>query len=343
MVMTLDDTKRTAIANKLANMKAVQNLLIANEQKLLSDCRDEEIRDRLEDMLEDDRKNLGILDTVIVQYGVQAQPQETVSTMLEQIQHTMESSDLSLYDKALEHELLKHQQVMGGLLIHKAAQVVGKDVESAIKPLNVVNFENRAHQEQMKGILEDLGVEEMTGQQVQQGPWARVQDALAALTGVAGSVASRTDDELDIQDIILLDHNKVNKLFKQIKRTDDPNKVQEFFGQLYKDLSVHSEAEEQVVYPAIRSFYQDTQALYDEQAEMKVMLESLRSLNPATAEFKSEIQRLKEAVTSHVHQEERDMFAKIRENLDNDQRKELATQFKTAKSQLQDKLAASLK
>jgi hemerythrin superfamily protein len=135
----------------------------------------------------------------------------------------------------------------------------------------------------------------------------------------------------------------VNKLFKQIKRTDDPNKVQEFFGQLYKDLSVHSEAEEQVVYPAIRSFYQDTQALYDEQAEMKVMLESLRSLNPATAEFKSEIQRLKEAVTSHVHQEERDMFAKIRENLDNDQRKELATQFKTAKSQLQDKLAASLK
>jgi hemerythrin superfamily protein len=342
MVMTLDDTKRTAIAGKLANMKAVQNLLIANEQKLLSTCRDEEIRNRLEKMIADDRKNMGILDTVIVQYGVKAEPEETVATMLEQVQQTMDSSDFSLYEKAFEHELLKHQQVMSGLLIHKAAQVVGTDIESAIKPLNVVNFENRAHQEQMKGILEVLGVEEMTGQRAEQGLWARVQDAVAALTGVAGSVASRTDDEMDIQDIIRLDHNKVNKLFKQIEGTDDLNKVQEYFGQLYKDLTVHSKAEEQVVYPAVSAFYTDTQSLYDEQAEVAAMLKSLRSMTPAMPEFKSAIQRLKQAVTDHVHQEERDMFAKMRENLDDAHREQLATQFKTAKSQLQDQLAAEL-
>ncbi len=342
MVTTLDDAKRTAIAGKLASMKAVQNLLIANEQTLMSSCTDTEIRDRLEKMLADDRKNLGILDTVIVQYGLKSEPEKTVSTMLKQVQHTMEGSDLSLYEKAFEHELLKHQQVMSGLLIHKAAQVVGTDVESAIKPLNVVNFENRAHQEQMKGILEVLGVEEMTGQRAEQGLWARVQDSIAALTGVVGSAASRIDDELDIQGIIHLDHTKVNKLFEQIEHTDEPNKIQEYFGQLYKDLSVHAEAEEQVVYPAVRPFYKDTQALYDDQAEMKIMLQSLRSLNPATSEFKSEIQRLKDAVIDHVRQEERDMFAKIRENLNDTQREALATQFKTAKSQLQDKLAANL-
>ncbi|MGL5083927.1 MAG: hemerythrin domain-containing protein [Microcoleaceae cyanobacterium] len=342
MVMTLDDTKRTAIAGKLANMKAVQNLLIANEQKLLSTCEDEDIRDHLEDMLEDDRKNLGILDTVIVQYGVKAEPEETVATMLEQVQKLMQSSDLSLYEKASKHELLKHQQFMNGVLIHKAAQIVGTDIESAIKPLNVVNFENRAHQEQMKGILEVLGVEEMTGQRAEQGLWARVQDAVAAMTGVVGSAASRMEDELDLQDIIRLDHHKASKLFKQIERADDPNKVQEYFGQLYKDLSVHAEAEEQVVYPAVSSFYKNTQELYDEQAAMKQALEKLRSLNPATAEFKSEVQALQQAVTQHVQQEEREMFAKIRENLSDDQRKALATEFKTAKSQLQDQLAAKL-
>jgi hemerythrin superfamily protein len=64
--------------------------------------------------------------------------------------------------------------------------------------------------------------------------------------------------KLEIQDIIHLDHTKVNKLFKQIDRTNDSNKIQEYFGQLYKDLSVHAEAEEQVVYPAVRPFYQDT-------------------------------------------------------------------------------------
>ncbi len=340
MVMTLDDTKRTAIAGKLANMKALQNLLIANEEKLLSACRDVEIRDRFEHMIKDDHKNLDILDTVMVQYGVQAEPEENLSTMLKKVEQMMDSSELSLYEKALEHELLKHKQFMTGVLIHKAAQVVGRDVESAIQPLNVLNFENRAHEEQMKGVLEVLGVEEMTGKRPEQGPWARVQDTISALTGIAGSAVSRTDDELDIQDIIRLDHNKVNRLFKQIESTNDANQIQEFFGQIYKDLTVHAEAEEAVVYPAVRSFYADTQALYDEQAEMKVLLESLRSMNPATAEFKSEIQRLKQAVTTHVHEEERDMFAKIRENLTDDQREALATQFKTAKSQLQGQLSS---
>lgn len=71
MVATLDDTKRSAIAVKLADMKAVQELIISNEEKLLSQVNDQEIRQRLQDMLESDRKNLGVLETVIVQYGVQ--------------------------------------------------------------------------------------------------------------------------------------------------------------------------------------------------------------------------------------------------------------------------------
>ena len=67
MSITLEDSKRTAIAGKLADIKEMQNLLIANEQKLISACTDQEIRDKLGDMLADDRKNLGILDTISVQ------------------------------------------------------------------------------------------------------------------------------------------------------------------------------------------------------------------------------------------------------------------------------------
>jgi len=59
--------------------------------------------------------------------------------------------------------------------------------------LNTINFENRAHQEQLKGILEILGVRELTG--LEPDPlWGRVQD-VAALTGVVGSVVTRTDDD----------------------------------------------------------------------------------------------------------------------------------------------------
>jgi hemerythrin superfamily protein len=342
MSISLDDSKRTAIACKLAGMKEIQNLLISNEEKLIAACNDREICDRFSKMLDDDRKNIGILDTVMVQYGVKGEPKETVTQMVKKVEELMQGSELSLYEKAAQHELLKHQQFMSGVLVHKAAQVVGADVEAAIAPLNTVNFENRAHQEQLKGVLESLGVRELTGQEADQGLWARVQDSIAAFSGIVGSAVTQTSDKSDmnIQDVIRADHNKVNMLFMQIDNSNDPQKIEEYFGQIYKDLSVHAEAEEQVVYPAVRPFYTDAQELYDEQAEMKKMLAEIKSMNPSDSNFKAKVESLKQAVTAHVRQEENTMFAAIRNNCSDAQQERMATEFKAAKSKLQEQAMA---
>jgi len=340
MVVTLEDTKRQAIAMKLADMKALQNLLIANEQLFINSCSDSELCDRFRDMLEDDRKNLGVLETVIVQYGIQTEPKETSTKMIEEVQKLMEGSELSLFEKVAQHELLKHKQTMAGLLVHKAAQVVGLDIEAAITPLNTVNFENRAHQEQLKGVLEILGVRELTGKDPDQGVWARVQDAMAAMSGIIGGAVTRTKDEMNITEIISMDHRKVDTLFMEIEKTEDPQKLQEFFGQLYKDLRVHSEAEEQIVYPAVRSYYGNTQELYDEQAQMKQMLAHIKALNPSASDFKEQLKQLKAAVQDHVRQEENDMFPHIRRNLSEAQMEQMATQFKAAKSSIQQEMAS---
>ena len=343
MVVTLDNAKRTALGSKLADIKAIQNLLIANEQKFLSEIKDEDIRDRFQDMLKDDQKNLGILDTVIVQYGVQAEPKETITQMVSKLDELMSGSELTIYEKVFQHELLKHQQTMSGITVHKAAQKIGADVMAAIAPLNTVNFENRAHQEQLKGVLEVLGVRELTGEEADQGIWARVQDAAAAFSGVVGSVVTHASDkeDMNIQDIIRMDHAKVNTLFTQVAATDDPQKLQEYFGQIYKDLLAHSEAEEQVVYPAVRPFYgeHDTTELYDEQAEMKKVLDEIKASDPtAVDEFKSKIRSLMDMVGDHIRQEESTMFAAIRDNMSSDQSEQLATQFKAAKSAIQQKM-----
>ncbi|MCL1471180.1 hemerythrin domain-containing protein [Argonema antarcticum] len=343
MVSTIDDTKRTAIAMKLGDMKAVQNLLISNEEALIKECGDREICDRLRDMLEDDRKNMGVLDTVIVQYGVKGEPKHTTTKLIAETRKLMEGSELTLFEKVSQHELLKHKQTMSGLLIHKAAQIVGADVEVAIAPLNTVNFENRAHQEQLKGILEILGTRELTGKDPDQGIWARVQDAVAAFTGVAGSVVTRSKSDMNIQELIKMDHTKVNLLFTQFQSTEDPQKLQEYFGQIYKDLSAHSEAEEEVVYPAVRPYYGKTEDLYKEQAEMKQVLEKIKSISPSSPTFKNEVKQLINAVMHHVQQEENEMFAKIRDNFSEQQQEKMATDFKTAKSKFQDQLAASKK
>ncbi|HEY9738320.1 MAG TPA: hemerythrin domain-containing protein [Trichocoleus sp.] len=340
MVTTLDDTKRLAIAERLADLKGFQELIIRNDQKLIEACPYPDVRERLQNMLEDDCKNIGILETVIIQYGIQTESNEATKTFAHRFEEMLSGEGLSFYQKLIQHELLKHGQAMSGLMIHKAAQRVGADIEVAIGPLNTINFEGRAHQEQLKGMLEQVGVREMTGQDADQSLWARVQDAIAALSGVMGSFATQTSDkkDLNIQTLIRLDHNKVNALFAEVAATKDPQKLQEYFGQIYQDLSAHAQAEEDVVYPKVRPFYGEgnTQELYSEQAEMKQILEDIKAIDPTNAdEFRSRIKHLADIVGDHVRQEESTLFAAIDKNCTTEQKEQMATDFKAAKNRIQ--------
>jgi len=336
MILMPDDTKRIAIASQLTKMQALQTLLITNEQNLLNTVVDTEIRQQLQNMLQDDQKNMGILETVIIQYGVKSNSRKSIQAMIEEIQDSITNPEPTLFEQVFQQELLKHRQTMTGLIIHKAAQIVGTDVEAAIMPLNTINFETRAHQEQLKGILEVLGVRELTGEEPDQGFKARVQDAAAALTGVVGSVVTRVDEEISIRDLLLADHTKSDVLFRELLGTNDPERVQEYFGQLYQDISVHGLAEEQVLYPALRPYYEHMQEIYEQTEEVIQMLDDIKHLDPSEPEFKAQVEQLRVAVRAHIDQEEHDIFPKIKHNFSLEQQQQLATEFKTAKSQLQD-------
>lgn len=339
MTIQLEDAKRLAIGTKLADMKALQELIISNEEQLISACSDSEVSRRFQEMLEDDRKNLGVLETTIIQYGNPAQPKDKTQQLIEKTQQMMQGSELNLYEKVAQHELLKHAQVMSGLVVHKAAQVVGADIEAAITPLNTVNFENRAHQEQLKGVLEILGTRELTGQDPDQGVWARVQDAVAAITGIMGGGVTRAKDDMNITEILIMDHRKVDTLFMEIENSKDANKQAEFFGQLYKDLTVHSKAEEEAVYPKVRSFFSDTQELYDEQAELRQLLDQIKAGSPSDPQFMDQIKQAKKMVQDHVREEENDMFSALRQNMSESQMQQMTKDFKAAKERFANELA----
>ncbi|MBD1915705.1 MULTISPECIES: hemerythrin domain-containing protein [Cyanophyceae] len=342
MPATLTDQKRTAIAEKLADIKAIQNLIIDSEQEFLSQCSDDHLRRRLEDMLEDDQKNLDIVETAITQYGIQAEPKPTVQEFVSQAKNTLSSSRLSMYEKIAQHELLKHGQVMSGLVVHKAAQIVGQDVEAAIAPLNTVNFENRAHQEQLKGMLEYLGTLELTGQEPQQGLWARVQDAVAAATGIVGSAVTQTSDKesADVIDLLFMDHQKARTLISEIRNADNEDQIKALFGQLYKDLMVHAKAEEAVVYPAVQPFYgnEDTQELYDETVEVESVLNELKAMPSTGDQFMAKLKELKAMLGHHIRGEESTMFAAIRKNMSSEEQQQLGMQFKESKQSLQSQM-----
>ena len=189
MAATLEATKRNAIARKLADLKALQNLMISNEEKLLKAATGKkEVTDNLTDMLEDDRKSLSAIEQAITDLEMSSDPSDTVTNMIQTIDEIMSGNHLDVYEKFMQHEGLKHQLVMTGLLIHKAAQATDGILQKVIDPINKVNFKNRAHQEQLKTAIYYYGVRQLVGAEPEDGIWAAAEDAIAALKGTFGGL-----------------------------------------------------------------------------------------------------------------------------------------------------------
>ncbi|BAZ44126.1 hemerythrin hhE cation-binding domain-containing protein [Chondrocystis sp. NIES-4102] len=180
----------TNLETKLADLRLIQNVLIECAQKLMSQTQDETIRERLEKMIASDRENLSSIDKVIGDVGSTAQPRDITQKHAEKIGEMMDGSELTVYDKFFQFEMLKHQQSMTGLIIHKVAQSLDDKLQDAVEPLNKVNFENRAHQEVLKGVLYFVGTREIAGIEPDMGLWASVEQAVAALKGAVSSIAS---------------------------------------------------------------------------------------------------------------------------------------------------------
>ncbi|HEY9771169.1 MAG TPA: hypothetical protein V6C71_22190 [Coleofasciculaceae cyanobacterium] len=180
----------TNLATKLADLKLMQNVLIESGQKLMAATNDDTIRERLEKMVTSDRENLSSIDEAIAKSGQNAEPRDITQKHVEKIAQMMDGSELTVYDKFFQFELLKHQQTMTGLVIHKVAQSLDDELQDAVKSLNKVNFENRAHQEVLKGVLYFVGTREIAGKEPDMGLWGSVEQGIAALKGALGSAAS---------------------------------------------------------------------------------------------------------------------------------------------------------
>ena len=189
MAATLEATQKKAIATKLADMKALQNLMISNEQKLLKMSADsKKVTETLNKMLEDDYQSLNGINEAMIELNMSADASETVMNMVEKIESIMSENHLDLYEKFMQHEGLKHQLVMTGLLIHKSAQATDGILQKLIDSINKVNFKNRAHQEQLKGAIYYYGVRQLVGKEPEEGIWAAAEDAIAALKGAFGGL-----------------------------------------------------------------------------------------------------------------------------------------------------------
>ena len=121
----------------------------------------------------------------------------------------------------------------------------------------------------------------------------------------------------DAIEILKADHQKVKELFKEFEGLSDRSKVSKkrIADQICHELRIHTEVEEQVLYPAVRAAIK-TDDLMDEalveHASAKNLVAQITVMDPGDDLYDAKLKVLSEQIDHHVSEEEGQMFPKVR-------------------------------
>lgn len=121
----------------------------------------------------------------------------------------------------------------------------------------------------------------------------------------------------DVLRLLKDDHEKVRKLFQELERAPS-RKAKSVLQKLKHEIDLHSEVEEQIVYPAFRNAAGSKEAKVmvaesmTEHMLVDVLMGQLQDLRAGTAEFEGKVSVLKESVLHHAKEEEKEMFPAMR-------------------------------
>ncbi|HET7325956.1 MAG TPA: hemerythrin domain-containing protein [Nocardioidaceae bacterium] len=135
----------------------------------------------------------------------------------------------------------------------------------------------------------------------------------------------------DVVTLIEHDHREIERLFDELGTDrDDRPQLLEKIAALFV---AHSRAEEAEVYPVAReeTGEQEVEHSAEEHAEAERMLQHLRSLDPAGAEFDEHLATLVDAVTHHVNEEEATVLPGLAARVSRDRLVELGSAFESRK------------
>lgn len=138
----------------------------------------------------------------------------------------------------------------------------------------------------------------------------------------------------DVVDLIMQDHREVERLFEELRT--HPEKRALLVPAMSAVLLAHSRAEENEVYPVARDEAGETDEVahsQKEHAEAEELLERLAGLEPRDPEFDRVLEKLIEAVTHHVEEEESTLLPGMRERLDEGRRVELGRAFAASRAE----------
>ena len=153
---------------------------------------------------------------------------------------------------------------------------------------------------------------------------------------------TRTQAKTPMQ-MLKQDHRTVKELFSEYEKLEDEDREEKdrLFREINEELTIHSEVEERLFYPAVRDVKTDeaedvVNEAVEEHHVVKTLLEELSALQPGEPSFDSKMKSLMDNVQHHIEEEEKEMFSQA-EKLPEEALESLLIEMEALKNDLEDK------
>jgi hemerythrin superfamily protein len=134
------------------------------------------------------------------------------------------------------------------------------------------------------------------------------------------------------------DHRRVEKLFGEFEGAGDRafKTKRDIVDRITEELTVHSEMEEQVLYPTAKEEVKEAEEnvleSFEEHAVVEDLLEELNGMDAGEENFDAKVTVLIENVRHHIEEEEGELFPKIRKALGDERVEQLGQRMQEIKA-----------
>ena len=134
----------------------------------------------------------------------------------------------------------------------------------------------------------------------------------------AGKKSAAKVSRTDAIAILTADHKRVKKMFKTFDKMKEDGSAADkraLAQQICEELTLHTQLEEQIFYPATRESIDDDDMLDEaevEHASAKDLIAQIQAGDPSDPKWAAKVTVLGEYVDHHVEEEENEMFRKAR-------------------------------
>lgn len=129
--------------------------------------------------------------------------------------------------------------------------------------------------------------------------------------------SNETSQPQNAIDLLKSDHEQVKKMFAKFEKMDkeDEDGKRELVEQICNQLTIHTEIEEELFYPALRDVLDEQDLLDEAQVEhdmAKQLIDDLESMEPDEDLYDAKVTVLGEYVRHHIEEEEKEIFVKAK-------------------------------